>query len=152
MVKSTMTLSEAANIETVRKLYDEVLNHNKPELLPALLSPDIVFHTATEERGLAAYQALTDRLRVAFAEMHFTIHDLIASGDRVAMRWSMSAKHSGPLAGIPATGKRVEQRANVIYRMEGGKIAEGWAQMDQLGMLRQIGIDPLGNAKAAPAN
>jgi steroid delta-isomerase-like uncharacterized protein len=147
-----MTASEAANIETVRKLYDQVLNQNKPELLPSLLSEDVVLHTATEERGIAAYQALTDRLRVAFAEMHFTIHDLIASGDRVAMRWSMNAKHSGPLAGIPATGKRVEQRANVIYRMEGGRIAEGWAQMDQLGMLRQIGVDPLANVKAAPAN
>jgi steroid delta-isomerase-like uncharacterized protein len=147
-----MTASEAANIETIRKLYDQVLNQNKPELLPALLSEDVVLHTATEERGIAAYQALTDRLRVGFAEMHFTIQDLIASGDRVAVRWSMDAKHAGPFAGVPATGKRVEQRANVIYRLEGGKIAEGWAQMDQLGMLRQIGIDPLANAKAAPAN
>lgn len=147
-----MTASEAANIETVRRLYDEALNQNKPELLPALLSEDVLLHTATEERGIAAYQALTERLRVGFAEMHFTIHDLIASGDRVAVRWSMDAKHAGPFAGIPATGKRVEQRANVIYRMESGKIAEGWAQMDQLGMLRQIGIDPLASAKATPAN
>jgi steroid delta-isomerase-like uncharacterized protein len=147
-----MTASEAANIEIVRKLYDQVLNQNKPELLPTLLSEDIVLHTATEERGIAAYQALTDRLRTAFAEMHFTIHDLIASGDRVAVRWSMNAKHNGPLAGIPATGKHVEQRANVIYRIDGGKIAEGWAQMDQVGMLRQLGIDPLASMKAAAVN
>ena len=80
-----MTASEAANIETVRKLYDEALNQNKPELLPVLLSDDVVLHTATEERGIVAYQALTERLRVGFAEMHFTIHDLIASGDRVAL-------------------------------------------------------------------
>jgi steroid delta-isomerase-like uncharacterized protein len=147
-----MTTSEAANIEIVRKLYDEVLNQNKPELLPALLSEDIVFHTTTEERGIAAYQALTDRLRVAFANMHFTIHDLIASGDRVVVRWSMNAKHTGPFAGISATGKHVEQRANVIYRMEDGRIAEGWAQMDRLGVLGQLGFDPLANVKAATAN
>jgi steroid delta-isomerase-like uncharacterized protein len=143
-----MTASEAANIETVRKLYDEALNQNQPQLLPALLSEDILFHTTTDELGIAAYRALTDRLRTAFGDMHFTIHDLIASGDRVAVRWSMNAKHSGPLAGIPATGKSIQQRANVIYRMEGGKIAEGWAQMDQLGVLRQIGIDPLASAAA----
>jgi len=88
MVKP-MTASETANIETVRKLYDEVLNQNKQELLPALLNEDIVFHTTTEERGIAAYRALTDRLRAGFAEMHFAIHDLIASGDRVVVRWSM---------------------------------------------------------------
>lgn len=143
-----MTASEVANINAVRKLYDEVLNQNKPELLPALLSEDTVLHTATEERGIAAYRALTDRLRTGFAEMHFTIHDLIANGDRVVVRWSMNAKHHGPFAGIPATGKRVEQRANVIYRMENGKIAESWAQMDRLGVLQQLGVDPLANAAA----
>jgi steroid delta-isomerase-like uncharacterized protein len=147
-----MTAPEAANIETVRKLYDEVFNQNKPELLPALLSEDIVFHTATEVRGIAAYRALTDRLSIAFADMHFTIHDLIASGDRVVVRWSMNAKHHGPLAGIPATGRPIQQRANVIYRMEEGKIAEGWAQMDQIGVLRQLGIDPLAHLKTAAAN
>jgi steroid delta-isomerase-like uncharacterized protein len=147
-----MTTSEAANIETVRKLYEEVLNRNKPELLPALLSDDIVFHSTTEEQGIAAYQALTDRLRTAFADMHFTIHDLIASGDRVVVRWSINAKHHGPLTGIPATGKPIQQRANVIYRMEDGKIAEGWAQMDQMGVLRQLGIDPLAHRTTATAN
>lgn len=143
-----MTPSEAENVEIVRRLYDKVLNRNQPELLPSLLSEGIVLHTTTEERGLAAYGALTDRLRGAFPDMHFTLHDLIASGDRVVVRWSMEARHDGPLAGIPATGKRVEQRANVIYRMEGGKIAEGWVQVDQVGMLRQLGIDPLANATA----
>lgn len=143
-----MTAPEAANAETVRKLYDEALNQNRPELLPELLTEDIVFHGTTEEQGMAAYQAMTGRLRVAFGDMRFTIHDLIASGDRVVVRWSMTANHQGPLAGIPATGKPIQQRANVIYRMEGGKIAEGWAQMDQIGVLRQLGVDPLANAKA----
>jgi steroid delta-isomerase-like uncharacterized protein len=142
-----MTAPEAANAETVRKLYDEALNQNRPELLPELLTEDIVFHSTTEEQGMAAYQAMTG-LRVAFGDMRFTIHDLIASGDRVVVRWSMTANHQGPLAGIPATGKPIQQRANVIYRMEGGKIAEGWAQMDQIGVLRQLGVDPLANAKA----
>jgi steroid delta-isomerase-like uncharacterized protein len=144
-----MTASEAANIETVRKLYEEALNDNQPELLSELLSEDVVFHTTTEERGIAAYRALTEQLRAAFGDMHFTIHDLIGSGDRVVVRWSMEAKHQGAFRGIPATGKPIQQKANVIYRMEGGKVAEGWAQMDQLGVLRQIGIDPLASVKVS---
>ena len=64
----------------------------------------------------------------------------------IVLRWSMDETR-WPVRRHPATGKRVEQRANVIYRMAGGKIAEGWAQMDQLGMLRQIGIDPLASAR-----
>jgi steroid delta-isomerase-like uncharacterized protein len=146
-----MTTAEQAHVETVRRLYEEYLNQNRPELLASLVSEDVVLHTATEERGIAAYAALTDRLRVAFPDMQFTICDLIANDDRVVVRWTMDATHSGPLVGIPATGKRVQQRANVIYRLADGKIAEGWAVMDQAGMLRQLGFDPLAAARAAAA-
>lgn len=83
--------------------------------------------------------------------MHFTLLDLIASDDRVVVRWTMAATHAGPLAGIPATGKRVQQRGTVIYRLENGRIVEVWSQMDRMGMLQQLGIDPLASAKAAGA-
>ena len=146
-----MTSTEQAHGETVRRLYDEYLNQNRSEALPFLVSEDVALHTATEERGIAAYAALTDRLRVAFPDMQFTICDLIVNDDRVAVRWTMEATHTGPLAGIPATGKRVLQRANVIYRFADGKIAEGWAVMDQAGMLRQLGFDPLVAARSAAA-
>jgi steroid delta-isomerase-like uncharacterized protein len=138
-----MTAIELAHVETVRHFYEDVLNRNHLDLLPSLLSEAIAFHGASEEHGIEAYKALVARLRVAFPDQHFTLHDMIASADRVAVRWTMDATHSGPLAGIPATGKRVQQRANVIYRFEDEKIAEVWAQMDQVGMLRQLGIDPL---------
>jgi steroid delta-isomerase-like uncharacterized protein len=151
MERINMTTTEQAHVETVRRLYEQYLNQNRPELLDSLVSEDVVLHTTTEERGIAAYAALTDRLRVAFPDMRFTLQDVISSDDRVAVRWTMKATHSGPLAGIPATGKRVEQRANVIYRFVDGKIAEGWALVDQAGMLRQLGFDPLVAARAAAA-
>jgi steroid delta-isomerase-like uncharacterized protein len=144
-----MTTAEQLHSQLVRRLYEEYLNQNRPELLSSLVSEDVVLHSATEERGIAAYAALTERLRIAFHDMHFTLLDLIACDDRVVVRWTMDARHEGPLAGIPATGKRVQQRANVICRMEDGKIAEIWAQMDQVGMLRQLGIDPLAGVKTA---
>ena len=81
--------------------------------------------------------------------MRFTLLDLIASDDRVVVRWMMDATHDGPLAGIPATGKRVQQQGTVIYRMEDGKIAEVWARIDRIGMLQQLGIDLLSSGKAA---
>jgi steroid delta-isomerase-like uncharacterized protein len=146
-----MTIDEQANAGIVRRLYEEYLNQNRVEILPELVSEDVVLHSATEERGIAAYTALTGRVRVAFPDMHFALQDVIASDDRVVVRWTADATHSGPLAGVPATGKRVQQRANVIYRFTEGKIVEGWAVVDQVGMLRQLGFDPLAAAKAGIA-
>jgi steroid delta-isomerase-like uncharacterized protein len=146
-----MTTVEQANARAVRQLYENYLNENCTDLLPSLVSEDVAFHSVTEEKGIAAYAALTDRLRIAFHEMHFTLLDLIASDDRVVVRWTMDATHAGPLAGIPATGKRVQQHGTVIYRLENGRIAEVWAQMDRMGMLQQLGVDPLATVKAAGA-
>jgi steroid delta-isomerase-like uncharacterized protein len=137
-----MTDTERRQIEAVRQLYEDVLNQQRMELLPALLSDNVLFHTFTEERGLDGYRALAERLRISFPDLHFTLDDLIASGDRVIVRWTMQATHDGPLANVPATGKRIQQKAIVIYRFEDGKIAEGWAQMDRLGVLQQVGAAP----------
>jgi steroid delta-isomerase-like uncharacterized protein len=146
-----MTTVEQTNARTVRRLYESYLNENQTGLLPSLVSEDVAFHGPTEEHGIVAYAALTERLRIALHAMHFTLLDVIASDDRVVVRWTMDATHGGPLAGIPATGKRVQQRGTVIYRMEEGRIAEIWAQMDRMGMLQQLGIDPLAAGKAAAA-
>jgi steroid delta-isomerase-like uncharacterized protein len=142
-----MTATEQKQIEAVRQLYEDLLNQQRMELLPALLSDDVVLHTLTDERGLEAYRALVERLRVSFPDLHFTLDDLIASGDRVTVRWTMDATHGGPLGNVPATGRRIQQKAIVIYRFEDGKIAEGWAQMDRLGVLQQINAAPAVTAR-----
>lgn len=151
-----MSDEEQKHIQVVRQLYENVLNQNRMELLPEFLSENIVFHAFAEDRGLDAYRVLAERLRVSFPDLHFTLDDVISSGDRVVVRWTMNATHGGPLGNTPATGKRIQQKAIVIYRFEDGKIAEGWAQMDRLGVLQQIGAAPAGaanrpGAQEAPA-
>ncbi len=138
-----MNATEQKHIEIVRQLYEVVLNQDRKDLLPELLTEDIIFHGFTEERGRNGYQAVTERLRTSFPDLHFTLNDLIASHDRVVVRWTMHATHNGPLGNVPPSGKPVQQHAIVIYRFESGKIAEGWAQMDRLGVLQQIGAAPV---------
>ena len=70
------------------------------------------------------------------------IHDLIAEGDRVVARVTGSGTHTGELMGIPPTGKRLEMTGIVIYRIEGGKIVERWAQHNVLGLMQQLGVIP----------
>ncbi|HMF78800.1 MAG TPA: ester cyclase [Bryobacteraceae bacterium] len=137
-----MTHYEQTNTAVVRSLYEDVLNCNRVDLLSTLVAQDVLLHPGGE-KGFDAYKAVIDRVQAAFSDCHFSVEDCIANGDRVAVRWTMDAVHSGPLAGLPATGKCVKQHANVIFRLERDKIAEVWTQMDQIGMLRQLGVDPL---------
>ena len=68
------------------------------------------------------------------------MEDVIAEGDKVAARLRFRGTHRGEVQGIAPTGRRVDCTGIVISRMEGGKIAEDWANFDDLGMMQQLGV------------
>ena len=66
-------------------------------------------------------------LRVHADDLRFSVDDLVAEADRVAIRWTLRGTNTGPLLGQPPTGEPVELAAIVIFRLADGKIAERWA-------------------------
>ena len=74
--------------------------------------------------------------------MKFTIEDLFADGDKVVLRWTWQATHSGSFRGFAPTGQRVTNTAIVIYRLLDGKVVESWLEADRLGVLQAIGVVP----------
>ncbi|HET6282782.1 MAG TPA: ester cyclase [Polyangia bacterium] len=77
-----------------------------------------------------------------FPDMKVTIEDQIAEGDRVATRWSARGTNSGPLPGMPATGKPVSVTGCNVARFTDGKIVESWFNFDMLTLFQQIGAIP----------
>jgi predicted ester cyclase len=78
----------------------------------------------------------------AFPDLHLTIEDIIAEGDKIVGRWTSSGTHQGELFGIPPTGRHAASTGIDILRIEGGKFVEHWLALDQLGMLQQLGVIP----------
>lgn len=85
-------------------------------------------------------------LRTAIPDLHYTIEDVIAEGDTVAGRVTMSGTHHGPYMGIPPTGRSFRVAEMHFVRFRDGKGIEHRAVRDDLGMMRQLGVIP------APAN
>jgi predicted ester cyclase len=71
-----------------------------------------------------------------------TIEDLMAEGDRVAVRWIARGTQTGVMMGIPATGTPTTVTGMVLNRLAAGTITEGWGNVDALGMLQQLGVIP----------
>ena len=65
----------------------------------------------------------------------------IAEGDTVATFKTVTGTHRGGIHGIPATGRSVEILVSDVFRIADGKIVEGWALLDEAGLLRQLGLD-----------
>ncbi len=78
----------------------------------------------------------------AFPDFRAEIHDLVAEGDRVVTRKTLHGTHEGDFMGIPATGKQVSWDVIDVVRYENGRLAEHWNVVDQLGLMRQLGVVP----------
>ena len=143
---------ERDNKNVLRRLYGEFVDRGNAGVLEEIVAPDFASEAAPAVKGIEAVKAVVLPVREAFPDLHHTIHDLVAEGDRVAVRWTMQGTHRGPFAGIPATGKPVAFSAISIYRFQDGKIVELWAQVDRLGLLQQLGAAPQPRATAGPAS
>jgi steroid delta-isomerase-like uncharacterized protein len=133
------------NAEFIRHWFEEVWNKGRMDAIDEMASADAVGHGQAEhavDLGLVEFKHFVRSLRIAFPDIHVTIHDTLAQGDRVVARWSANMTHTGPFLGISATGRKATVTGISIQRIVGGKIVEGWDNWDQLGLLVQIGAAP----------
>ena len=130
------------NKAIVRRQEEELFTQGNLDAADEIYAPNYVGHDPSNPEDIrgqeAAKQAAAD-YREAFPDLQVTIEELIAEGDKVAARVRFRGTHQGELEGIAPTGRRVESTGIVISRIEGGKIAEDWANFDDLGLMRQLG-------------
>jgi steroid delta-isomerase-like uncharacterized protein len=153
-----VTMSALTDHATViHRFYEECLNQYNSELLPELFAPNVALHSSTgDSSGIDAVRRTVDNVHAMFPKHHFIVDDVVVNGDKAAARWTMTAVNTAPIAGVPPTGRPITNRAVVFYRFENGRIAELWLQMDQVGVLRQIGVQlpgvpPVNTPSAHPA-
>lgn len=89
--------------------------------------------------GPAGFKRNVAALLTAFPDLEWTIEDVIADGEKVAFRATGRGTHEGELLGIDPTGRTVTLSGIVIFRIDGGRVVERWAQFDTIGLLRQLG-------------
>jgi steroid delta-isomerase-like uncharacterized protein len=128
----------------VQRFYDEGWNANNLDVYEELVTEDFVDHQALPglPPGREGFKALNVMFRSAFPDVWVNVEALAAEGDKVAARWTSTGTHQGDLFGIPPTGRTVNVSATVLYRVEGDRLAEGWINRDDVGMMRQLGVIP----------
>jgi steroid delta-isomerase-like uncharacterized protein len=85
-----------------------------------------------------------------FPDLEFIFEDVIAEGDLVVGRGVISGTHQGDFFGIPATGKKVHWTGTRLFRLDNGKITDGWVNIDMLGLMQQMGAIPAPPAPPPP--
>jgi steroid delta-isomerase-like uncharacterized protein len=129
------------NRSLIRDLYDQRINTGRLERLDEIVSESYVGPQG--EKGPAGFARTIELLRTGVPDIHFTVEEILADGDGVAIRWSWRGTHTGPLRQFPASHKPVETTGISMYHFDGDKIDRAVVQTDRLGLLQQIGVVPV---------
>ncbi len=138
-------MSTEENKATTRRFFEEVFNRGNLAVVDEVKSSNYVFHDPglpEPIRGPEGFKQYIMLFRNAFPDLHSTIEDLIAEGEKVTVRFTYTGTQQGDLLGIPSTGKQVTVTAILIGRFVNDKFAEGWINYDALGMMQQLGVVP----------
>jgi steroid delta-isomerase-like uncharacterized protein len=111
-----------------------------------LIAEEIVYHGPAmlgEVHGREGFKQILGVFRGAFPGFETTIDEMVAEGDRVAVRHIHHATQTGEFAGIPPTGKRVTVTGIEVLRIRDGRVTEFWHMDDFLGLMQQLGAVPM---------
>jgi steroid delta-isomerase-like uncharacterized protein len=138
----TSAADPAANKEALRRCNQEAWSQGLLAVVDEVVAPGYVYHEPAlgEIYGADGLKQAITVYRTAYPDLNFTIDDMIAEGDLVAMRWSAAGTHQDELMGIPATGLETTTVGINIARFEDGKIVEEWSSWDVLGLMMQLGV------------
>ena len=112
-------------------------------VLNELVAPDYVNHTRPLHGRKEYIQWLIGHFKT-FPDFHVTLEDVIAEGDLVCIRMTVTGTHTGEHRDIAPTGQKMKVRSVQIYRIVDGKVVEGWTDfnfyIDQLNFMKKGGI------------
>jgi steroid delta-isomerase-like uncharacterized protein len=129
----------------VMSRFVEFINTANEGLAEEHISPDAIFYVPGNlepMRGPGGYLAIIGMMREGFPDIQWAMEEMVAEGDKVAVRFTMRGAHRGAFFGVPPTGKAIEVQSLAFYRLSGGQLVEEHGLPDMLGLLQQIGAAP----------
>lgn len=141
--KPAAAMSTKGNKAILQRIY-EVFNAGDLVPLDQLIAADAVDHNPFpgQTPGLEGIKQMFTAFRTAFPDAHQTVEDMIAEGDKVVARVTLTGTQKGAFMGIASTGKKVTVTGIDIVRFANGKAVEHWGNEDDLGMMQQLGALP----------
>lgn len=137
-------MSAASNRALIQRFYDEGWNANNLAVYDELVTEDFLDHQTLPglPPGREGFKMLNVMFRSAFPDVWVNVDGIVADDNTVSCRWTSTGTHKGNLFGIPPTNKQIKVTATVYYKVKNGRLAEGWINRDDFGMMRQLGVIP----------
>ena len=131
----------AENKALVLRWFEEVWNQRRAAAIDEMLAPGAVVHgLGADLRGPEGFKSFHTTFLEAFPDLRVKIDDMVAEGEQVALRFTADVVHGGGSLGFAATNRPARFTGMAIARIKDGKIVEGWNTLDELGLMKQLGV------------
>lgn len=137
-------MSKDKNVKAQEK-FGEAVNTGNLEMIREVVSEKVKDHDAADIQGPGA-QGFIDffsMMRSAFPDLAVDVQHMVTDEDNVSFAYTVSGTHKGEFMGISPTGKQFSVRGMQIGRFEDGKLVERWGATNELGILKQLGVNPV---------
>ena len=128
------------NRETVRRMFDEVINQGKVELIDELFDPDFQSTAPPNTMGREEFKSFVRMWLAGFPDIKCEVYDQVAEGDMVAWGVRATGTHTGEFVGIPPTGRTVDFDSLNIGQFRDGRGYRHKVIMDVPGLMAQLGV------------
>jgi predicted ester cyclase len=141
------TAEEQANKATFKRFHEAATTGDAEFLfktIDELVAPDAVIRTPLpiDATGSEALKQVWAMLLRIYPDIHLTVEDVIAEGDKVVGRTTVTGTHQGEFMGVAPTGKSVTYNEIFIFRFANGRVVETWGVVDVYAQMKQIGVIP----------
>ncbi|MDQ6745371.1 MAG: ester cyclase [Actinomycetota bacterium] len=139
-------MSKEDNVAAQERLAENI-NSGNIDVAVESFATDAVDHDPAPGQGAGreGFKAFFTELATAFPDAHIEPAHMVADDDNIAIAYTLTGTHQGEFKGIAPTGKKIEIRGMQIGRFENGQIVERWGSSDELGIVQQLGVDPVGH-------
>jgi len=147
VVKNVLAGEASSNRHLARLFLRDVLSDGELDVVDEIFAPEAVLHmldsfTPDFGTGPKAMKQIAGLYRSTFPNLDITIGEVIATGDKVIVHFTINGTQQGDLPGIPATGIKMKMGSMDIFRINNGQIVELWHHADTLGLMKQLGAMP----------
>lgn len=122
------------------RFYNEVLNKGDLNLMPEIMAENFIdYNSDSEQQGIEGFKQFLQMVSTAFPDLHIDIKDVLAEGNKVIARLSISGTQTGDLGTFPPSNKKASWTGIDILEINNSKITGRWSERNLLSLMKQIG-------------
>jgi steroid delta-isomerase-like uncharacterized protein len=133
-------VSAEENKRIAREFFERIWNQGDESAIDQFIPLNAKGNDPDFGVGREGFKAQWRQWRTAFPDLHFEVIDLVAEGDKVLTRWTLTGTHEGEFLGAPSAGNKIKVEGMSLDRIEDGLVAEGFDGWDNYGFRKQLGL------------